>query len=122
MNLRTVVIVVLAGAFMFGVADTYFFSRGVVMPRTLELLLSLVVLVAGYLWYRQDAAARGYRTSMYLGGAIILFSLVAVPYYLYHSREAGLRQRAILRFVGLVLLAAVASALAPVAYELARAG
>jgi hypothetical protein len=40
MKLRTVIIVVLAGAFMFGAADTYFFSRGVVMPRALELLLS----------------------------------------------------------------------------------
>jgi hypothetical protein len=59
---------------------------------------------------------------MYLGGAIVLFSLVAVPYYLYRSREAGRRKAAILRFVGLVLLAAIASAVAPLAYELARAG
>jgi hypothetical protein len=55
-----------------------------------------------------------------LGGAIILMSLFAVPYYLLRSRPPGQKGRTLLRFVGFCLLCIVVNVVAQMAVVLLR--
>jgi hypothetical protein len=80
-------------------------------PRAVRLVVSLLLMVLVYLWYVLDARERKFKRSVALGGAVVLFSAIAVPYYLYRSRPRGQRAAALGGFVGLLLLAWAVAAL-----------
>lgn len=67
----------------------------------------ILSLAAPYLWFYQDAAARGFaRTSAWSAG-IILLSVAAVPLYLFNSRPSGQRLKAIASALGVFVLSIV---------------
>jgi hypothetical protein len=117
MNRRGAIIATLAVALLVGVINAHFEALQVDVPKPITLVLSASLMVTAYLWYRRDSAARNYRGSVYLGGAIALFFVVTVPYYLYRSRQAGARRSALLRYLGLCFAYLVFSGLGWVAYE-----
>lgn len=75
-------------------------ATAVVWTLVLEILFSFV----SFVWYCRDSDARGYMRSRWLSIAMVSVALFAIPYYLWRSRPAGTRRRAILRFVGFTLL------------------
>ena len=83
-------------------------------PKIIDLAGSLGVLVLTYVWYYFDAAERAYQRTAPLGAAIILVSIVAVPYYLLRSRPKGMRAKALLRLLGFGLAALVIGSAAAV--------
>lgn len=81
-------------------------ATAVLSNLVLEILFSFV----SFVWYCRDSDARGYVRSRWLSIAMVSVALFAIPYYLWRSRPAGKRGRAILRFCGfLLLLLAVAA-------------
>jgi hypothetical protein len=83
-------------------------------PKILEVAVGVLMLVLTYVWYYVDAKERKYKRTALLGGAIILFSIVAVPYYLVRSRPAGHKGKALVRFLGFCALSVVVFVLAAV--------
>lgn len=65
------------------------------------LVLSMAV---PYVWFYKDAAERGFARTYPWSRGIILFSLVAVPLYLFKSRQPGQRLRAIAKALSVLLL------------------
>jgi hypothetical protein len=76
-------------------------------PKIIDLAGSLGLLVLTYVWYYVDAAERHYQRTGALGAAIILVSVLAVPYYLCRSRAKGEKGKALLRLAGFCLAALV---------------
>ena len=77
------------------------------------LALHALVLAFTYLWYYQDASERNFKRSTALGAAIVLFSVVSVPYYLIKSRPKGRRVTSTLKYAaicGVFLSALIVSA------------
>lgn len=73
-------------------------------PKALEFIFLPGTVIPVYLWYRYDSKERNYQRTSLLGGAIIIFSLAAVPYYLVRSRPSGAKADALLRFSGFVVM------------------
>ncbi|MCV2360509.1 MULTISPECIES: hypothetical protein [Roseateles] len=121
MSLRNSVFALLALSVLCGLAEGTAGSFGLVMQKPFDVVSSLLFMLIGYLWYRQDAQARQYRGSSLLGGAIIMASVLAIPYYLAKSRPSEQRGKAIGSFIGLVLLAATSAGIAAVLADLLRA-
>ncbi|GAA0743428.1 hypothetical protein LRH25_06280 [Ideonella azotifigens] len=92
---------------VYGALGGYFASVNAPLPKPLELLFTIGLAVLVYVWYYLDAAERRYKRSVLLGGAVIVLSVVAVPYYLVRSRPKGQRIKALLGFVGFLVLAVI---------------
>lgn len=122
MTTRTASIATLLIALIFGVIDGYFSTSVAQTPRHFDFLASVLVMATCYLWYRRDATAHGYRGSAFLGGAIALFTVLVLPYYLARSRRPGQRLRSLFSLLGLLLLSALVYMAALAATEAARGG
>lgn len=82
--------------------------------------IAIAWMVCIYLWERADARRNHFVPSVFLNGAVILFSPFAVPYYLYKSRPADRRRKVLLRYVGLAFLLLALSIALTVAVETLR--
>ena len=93
------------------------------VPRSWGLLFDLSQAALVYHWLREDARAQGVQRTLGLSGLVILVALLGVPAYLWRSRLPGARAKALLRFMGLVLVATATYVLAgaPLAYWLGGA-
>jgi hypothetical protein len=118
MNSRRALISFFTALALYGAVAGYYASVNADPPRPVELLFTVATVVSIYLWYYFDAAERSYRRSIAMGGAIIMFSLVAVPCYLARSRPSGARVKALVRFVGSVALALVVVVVAGLPFAL----
>lgn len=78
-------------------------------------LIGLAFNFTSFVWYCRDSDAAGYRRSLGLNIAVILLGPFAVAYYLLRSRPKGRRLRAILRLLGFIALAVLASVLGTIA-------
>ena len=83
-----------------------------------EVLSTLMFSFLCFYWYRLDSEARMYRRTALLNVGIVMFAILAVPYYLVRSRPAGQKGRALLRLAGFCALLVVAAGVGGVAYEL----
>lgn len=104
-----------------GFADAYFDARARSTPAIVDVISNLTLMMTGYLWFRHDCGEHRYRRGVLLGGAIILFAPLAIPYYLFRSRPAGARVRPLLRFLGLVAGVIAFSVIGMLAHELVDA-
>jgi uncharacterized membrane protein (DUF4010 family) len=104
MNARRVLYAYFGMTALYGALAGYFASFDASPPRVIEFILTLVSVVLVYLWYYFDAEERKYQRTALLGGAVILLSIFAVPYYLVRSRPRGARFKAVGLFLGAVLL------------------
>jgi hypothetical protein len=77
----------------------------------LQLFGSLAMLLAGFYWLHYDARELAIQRPAWLNVGIIMLAIVFVPYYLFKTRPAGRRWRAILGFLGIVLGSLVVSAI-----------
>jgi len=114
MTARQAVLALLALTAVYGGMGGYLAAQNADPPRILDVALSVLMLVATYVWYYVDARERRYNRTALLGGAIILFSIVAVPYYLVRSRPVGQKGKALLRFLGFCALSVAVFVLAAV--------
>ena len=89
---------------LYGCAAGYYGARELDVPKAIEWVTTLAFAVLTYVWYYLDAREIAYQRTVPLGGAVILFSVLAVPYYLIRSRPKGQRRKAMLRFFGFGLL------------------
>ena len=81
------------------------------------LIWMLLVPVSGYVWFRLDSAEQGFHGSSAWGPGIILFTLPALPIYLYKSRVNGQRFKSLGKFAGIVVLSIVLPILTSAALE-----
>jgi len=102
----------------YGALAGYYQSFGANPPRSLEFALTALTIVLLYVWYYLDAEERQYNRTALLGGAVILLSALAIPYYLVRSRPPGARVKALGKFLGLAVLSVVVTALAAVPFGL----
>lgn len=63
-----------------------------------------------FYWYRLDSEARRYRRTRLLNTGVVAFAFAAMPYYLLRSRPRGERLGDVLRFLGFLVLLALAMA------------
>ena len=118
MTSRRLVFLVLALFAINGALNGYFEMQHLVTPKPLDFSLAVAILVATYLWYYNDAREQKYRRTALLGGAIILLSVLSVPYYLYSSRPPGAKGKALLHYLGFCFLGLVVSVLASLPFVL----
>ncbi len=114
MSPKHILVILLAYAVALSGFLTYLDLRGTAEPAWLALATSLVFSALIFAWYLADTQQRGYTRTALLNIAIILVSVVAVPYYLLRSRARGQRLKAITRMLGvfvLLLLAMLAGGL-----------
>jgi hypothetical protein len=122
MTSRHAVLVLLALTALYGGIGGYLAAQNADPPKILDVAVSVLMLVVTYVWYYVDAKERKYNRTTLLGGAIILFSIVAVPYYLVRSRPAGQKGKALVRFLGFCVLSVVVCVLAAVPAALLAPG
>lgn len=89
---------------LIGITIGYSDARGIEPPKIINLLFMVLTTVSIYLWYYFDAKERSYQRSTLLGGAVLMFSIIAIPIYLLKSRASGKKARSILKYVGCLLL------------------
>ena len=117
MNAISASAVALASLTLAGLFDGYLASKGMATPRPVDFLLSLVLMITAYLWFRHDKQRMGYQASTLLGGMIIFISIVSIPVYLFRSRPKGRRAKPILKFIGLLVSGILLSGLAPLVFS-----
>jgi hypothetical protein len=74
----------------------------------LHLVVGGVVSYLGFLWYRGDSDARGFRRSRWLSVAVVAFTVATIPWYLVRSRGEGERGRALMAYAACLAAAAFA--------------
>jgi len=114
MRTKHVLGILLAFDLLAGVLD----ARDMALRTGSPLVAVATTLVLSFLcfyWYRLDSDEHGYRRNKWLNIGVVMFALVAVPYYLARSRAAGKKVRALLRFAGFALLQLVAAFIGGVA-------
>jgi hypothetical protein len=107
MNARKTLITYWSVIVLYGAVVGHFISQDLEPPRLLDFLFIVAVSVLVYLWYYFDATERRFTRSATLGGAVVLFTFLAVPYYLARSRPQGQRLRAVLKFAAAVVFSFV---------------
>jgi hypothetical protein len=83
------------------------------VPKPVDFIYTIGFVALTYVWYYLDSAERKFLRTRGLGAAVILASIVAVPYYLYRSREPGQKlkaQRNLLLFLIATAIASMAGA------------
>ncbi|MFL6673227.1 MAG: hypothetical protein ACJ8LG_08055 [Massilia sp.] len=93
-----------------GALDATYSDSGGEQPLGWSMALTVTFSFLCFAWYRQDSEVRHYPRSRWLNTAMVVLSVIAMPYYLVRSRASGERLRAILRCAGFALLMVLASA------------
>lgn len=101
---RPALYALLCVAVLVGATNGFAAYRHAVQPLLWTHGLDLISSFLCFVWYCRDGDARSFIRSRWLNIGMIIFSLVAVPYYLWRSRPQGQRGRAILRYVGFGVL------------------
>ena len=65
------------------------------LARTMDAIWLILSVAVPYVWFYLDAAERSFARTPRWSTGIILFSLLAVPVYLFKSRRRGRRLKAI---------------------------
>ncbi len=99
MNARLAQFTLLSIVFLYATLVGYLETHHDPLTKAIDLIFSVLMVAFTYLWYYIDATERHYKRTTMLGGAIILFSLLSVPYYLYKSRPPGQKVRAVMNFL-----------------------
>lgn len=113
MNTKTSVGVVIFLVTLWAAVDSYFLSSGNATPGLFNALFAVPILIVAYLWYRYDTSSRSYTYSPLQGGAVVLFVLIAIPYYLARGRPPGQKFSSVVKFFGLVALCLLISIIPP---------
>ena len=74
----------------------------------LHLVVGVAISYLGFLWYRGDSDARGFRRSRWLSVAVVAFTVATIPYYLVRSRGEAERGRALVAYAACLAAAAFA--------------
>jgi CDP-diglyceride synthetase len=117
MNRTQILVLLVAVTAVYGVVDARQMEQHVQYSGW-EVLATLMFSFLSFCWYRLDSEARMYRRTALLNVGIVMFAILAVPYYLVRSRPAGQKGRALLRLAGFCALLVVAAGIGGVAYEL----
>jgi prepilin signal peptidase PulO-like enzyme (type II secretory pathway) len=93
-----ILVVLCALAFIFGVADQFFYPEHPFPPTAVA--HSLINMALVFSWYWFDSNRLGYKRTPLLSVAVILIAFLALPYYFFRSR--GVKKGFI--YLGLMLL------------------
>jgi hypothetical protein len=74
----------------------------------LHFVVGVVISYLGFLWYRDDSDARGFRRSRWLSVAVVAFTVATIPYYLVRSRGEAERGCALVAYAACLAAAAFA--------------
>jgi hypothetical protein len=83
-------------------------ERMVDMDSLFSTCIATVCVLLVFCWYRIDAKARGYGTSWGMSIAMILITVVALPWYLIRSRKGGRSALALTAALGVFVLCCLA--------------
>ena len=119
MQNKTILILLFLTLGLSGACSEYYASHHRATPKAFDILFLVVSTVLVYRWYYLDAAARAYRRTALVGGAVIMLPLLALPYYLFRSRPTGQKLHALLEYFGLLVLAIVTIVLGGLPFVLA---
>jgi hypothetical protein len=92
-----------------GAASAYMDLRSIAEPGWHVGVTLLIPTFLVFVWYWKDSTSRSFRRGPLLNAAMVAFSVITVPFYLYRSRARGERAVAFRRFLGFVVLSGVAS-------------
>ncbi len=99
MDSRKALYILLAVLVLSAAASGYLANERAPLGSCINMALNVMVIAFTYLWYYHDATERKFKRSVALGGSIVLFPVLSVPYYLIKSRPAGQRGKSILKFL-----------------------
>jgi hypothetical protein len=105
---RQALVVILCIAALAGISGGHYLASRSGEPLALAYLSSLLLSFYIFLWYCRDRDARGERPSRWLSVFMVSLTVVAVPYYVWHSRPRGQKLRAFARLLGFVFLCVLA--------------
>lgn len=91
---------------MSGYAVARHAEQPLVWTHTLDLTFSFLCFV----WYCRDGDARAFIRSRWLNVAMVTFTMLTIPYYLWKTRARAERRGAILRYVGFGVLLGIVAA------------
>jgi hypothetical protein len=99
---------ILLSTALLGGMSAYLEAHGIREPPWSVLSTSMGFSLLVFWWYWADSTSRSYRRSPLLSVAVVAVAFVAVPYYLFRSRQKGQRLRAVASMLGFVALLVVA--------------
>jgi formate-dependent nitrite reductase membrane component NrfD len=89
MTRKQILIAILLVMVLDGAVDASYAASGMSQPPQWSVPLTLCVSFLGFLWYRIDSDERNYKRSRGLNTAMIVLTILAMPYYLLRSRPRG---------------------------------
>jgi hypothetical protein len=104
MKTRQALIALLVGFFVAGAGDAYFAATHVREPGWWVISSTIALSLMIFAWYYFDSELHAFKRSKWLNIAVVGFAFFAIPYYVFRSREKGLRARALLKLVGFAAL------------------
>jgi uncharacterized protein YqgC (DUF456 family) len=108
MNPRRILIALLLYAIALSGFLTYLDMRAIREPAWVALATSLIFSGLIFWWYLADTEEQRYRRTALLNIAVIVISVIAVPYYVLRSRAKGERLKAFGRLIGFFVLMLIA--------------
>jgi len=110
-NTRRTLIAILLGITTVGGVDAYLAGNKIPEPGWWFISSTIVLNILVFSWYHFDSNARYFRRSMWLNVAVVGVAFIAIPYYIFRSREKGMRAKALFKLFGFSLLCLGFSAL-----------
>lgn len=104
MKTRYALLALLIGILLTGGVDAYFELGSVPEPAWWTVSSTIALSATVFAWYYLDSDARSYPRSKWLNVAVVGFSLVAIPYYIFRSTEKERRPKAFLKLAAFVVL------------------
>ena len=93
-----------------GAMNGFASSRHAAEPLVWTHATSLASSFLCFVWYCRDGDARAFIRSRWLNVAMVAFTVLTIPFYLWRSRPRGQRARAIVRYVGFAVLLGIVTA------------
>ena len=104
MNTRKVLIALLVGFSVIGGVDAYFTASHIQEPGWWVISSTIALSLIIFAWYYFDSEFHTFQRSKWLNIAVVGFAFLAIPYYIFRSREKGQRALALLKLVGFAAL------------------
>lgn len=104
MKARQSLIALLVCFFVAGVGDAYFAATHVREPGWWVISSTIALSLMIFAWYYFDSKLHQFKRSKWLNIAVVGLAFLAVPYYVFRSREKGHRAKALLKLLGFAAL------------------
>lgn len=104
MNATKSLVLILIVSVVAGAVNAYLVTHHLREPLWWSFGSTLLFAVLIFAWYYYDSAQRDYPRTPLLNIGVVVLAVVAIPYYVARSREAGQKAKGVLRLVGFLVL------------------